>query len=62
MGAEMFLTKREKAICASARISAKEYLLGRKAALESEENEIQTAAAKAKEEKPNKKKAVKNAK
>ena len=69
MGAEMFLTKREKAICASARISAKEYLLGRKAALEEEESEImsattkavttKTATAKAAAAKTNTKKAVK---
>ena len=65
MNAEMFLTKQEKAICAKARITAREYLLGRKAALEDEEQEIKSAAEKAveaKTKKTNKKKAVKNAK
>ena len=61
MGAEMFLTKQEKAICATARISAKEYLLGRKAALEDEAEEIKAAAEKAAATKTNRKKGAKNA-
>ena len=63
MNAEMFLTKRAKAMCKMAKITAKEYLLGRKAALEDEANEIEAAAEKATEAKPEKttKKGGKNA-